>query len=57
MKLIAYTPSAPGTYSVFDPEMLTSTSHTFNDKLRIDVASYSPVLDADGVTYNGECSV
>ena len=57
MKLIAYNPSAPGTYSVFDPEMLTSTSHTFNDKLRIDVASYSPVLDADGVTYNGECSV
>jgi len=55
VKMIAYNPSAPGVYSVFDPDTLTSISSAlpFNDALKIDYASNSPVLDADGVSYNG----
>ena len=54
MKLIGYNPSAPGTYSIFDPETLTSTAHAFVDTLKIDFASNFMVLDPDGATYNGE---
>ena len=53
VKLVGYNPSTPGSYSVFDPDMLTSTAHCFEDSLQIDFASNSPVLDSDGVTYNG----
>ena len=53
MKLIGYSPSSPGTYSIFDPETLTSTAHTFADALKIDYASNFVVLDPDGSTYTG----
>ena len=53
VKLIGYKNASPGSYSVFDPDTLTSTTHAFADALRIDFASNSPVLDADGVTFNG----
>ena len=54
MKLIGYSPSAPGTYSIFDRETLTSTAHSFVDTLKIDYSSNFVVLDPDGATYNGE---
>ena len=54
MKLIGYSPSAPGTYSIFDRGTLTSTAHAFVDTLKIDYASNFVVLDPDGATYNGE---
>ena len=53
VRLVGYNPSSPGTYSVFHPETLTSSAHTFDDDLKIDYASNSPVLDSDGVSYNG----
>ena len=55
VKLIGYNHASPGSYSVFDPDTLTSTTHAFADALRIDFASNSPVLDSDGVTFNGAC--
>jgi len=54
--LIGYNASSPKSCSVFDPETLTYTAHSFSDSLQIDYASNSPVLDSDGVTYNGEHS-
>ena len=53
VKLIGYNASAPGAYSVFDPKTLASTAYHFKDNLKIDFASNSPVLDPDGVTFNG----
>lgn len=50
--LIAYNASSPGAYSVFDPVTLVSSARTFNDGLKIDYSSNSPVLDYDGVSYN-----
>ena len=55
VKLIGYNPSAPGAYSVFDPNTLESTqAQPFKDSLKIDYASNSPTLDSDGVSYHGE---
>ena len=49
------TPVAPfRSLSVFDLETLTSTAHPFADGLKIDVASKTAALDADGVTYSGK---
>ena len=55
VRLIGYNPSSPGAYSEFDPNTLESTkARPFNDSLKIDYASNSPVLDSDGVSYHGE---
>ena len=52
--IIAVTPSAPAVYWHFDPHTaaLDPTEHHFDDGLKIDIASLTPTLDPDGVSYN-----
>ena len=56
VRLIGYNASSPGSYSLYDPDTLAWSARAFSDSLQIDYASNSPVLDSDGVTYNGEHS-
>ena len=51
--LVGYNAASPKSCSIFDPDTLASSAHIFNDSLQIDYATNSPVLDSDGVTYNG----
>ena len=54
-KILTSTFPSPAARSVFDPDTLTSSAYPFDDSLKIDYASNSPVLDSDGITYNGTC--